>query len=222
MIIWLASYPRSGNTLLRQILKQVFEQNTYSAHNDSPVLDLHEEVSSLVGHANYAEPWNGFYNNSRYSPELTIVKTHMPPLDAGKAIFVVRDGRAALVSYFHLLHDFRGRIETTLAKVIQGHTPFGSWSDHLDAWQPLNRPDTLLLRFEDLRDKPDKCISLLARFTELRPRNEWCNPLNRLHTVMPEFFRKGCNATNMAELRNADEDLFWKFHREWMEKLGYI
>ena len=31
MIVWLASYPRSGNTLLRQVLKRCFGLDSYEA-----------------------------------------------------------------------------------------------------------------------------------------------------------------------------------------------
>jgi hypothetical protein len=33
MIVWIASYPRSGNTLTTQILGQVFRQLSYEKYN---------------------------------------------------------------------------------------------------------------------------------------------------------------------------------------------
>ena len=38
MIVWLASYPRSGNTFLRMVLHFVYGQKTYSLYND-PLLE---------------------------------------------------------------------------------------------------------------------------------------------------------------------------------------
>jgi hypothetical protein len=97
MIIWLASYPRSGNTLLRQIFWQVFDHPTYSDSNDPKDLGIHEAGATLVGHRNYTPPWSDFYSAARKASTLNLVKTHHPPRDAGKTIYIVRDGRAALV-----------------------------------------------------------------------------------------------------------------------------
>jgi len=221
MIIWLASYPRSGNTLLRQILKQVFGQETYSDSNDLKDLGLHKAGRSIVGHRNYQESWDEFYDAARRGDRLCFVKTHGPPRDLEKAICIVRDGRSAIVSYYHLLRDYRRRADIDLTMVIRGETPMGSWSKQLDAWQPLQRADSLLLRFENLRLRPEKCISDISNFTGLRPVNSWVNPLRELRTAMPGFARHGDDRRNIEELNGENDLLFWELHGDWMERLGY-
>ena len=37
LIIWISSYPRSGNTFLRTILKNCLGQFTYSIYNDNEI-----------------------------------------------------------------------------------------------------------------------------------------------------------------------------------------
>jgi hypothetical protein len=37
MIIWLASFPRSGNTFFRTLLHALYGQNTYAAHSDPEI-----------------------------------------------------------------------------------------------------------------------------------------------------------------------------------------
>jgi hypothetical protein len=221
MIIWLASYPRSGNTLLRQILWQVFDHPTYSDSNDPKDLGIHEAGAKLVGHRNYTPPWSDFYVAAKEDSTLTLVKTHHPPKDDERAIYIVRDGRAAIVSYFHLLRDLRGRTEICLDAVIRGETPLGSWSKNLDHWQPQVRPDTLLLRFEDLRHRTEQCIRSVSEFTGLAPVRPWENPLVKLREAMPGFVRHGSNRSNIAELGRADLQLFWALHGGWMNTLGY-
>jgi len=221
MIIWLASYPRSGNTLLRQIFWQVFDHTTYSDSNDPKDLGIHEAGATLVGHRNYTPPWSDFYTAVKKDSALNLVKTHHPPRDSEKTIYIVRDGRAALVSYFHLLRDFRGRAEICLDAVIRGETPLGSWSKNLDHWQPQARPDTLLLRFEDLRHQTEECIGAIAEFTGLAPVRPWESPLVQLRKAMPDFVRHGDNQSNIAELEGVDEQLFWELHGGWMKTLGY-
>jgi hypothetical protein len=79
------------------------------------------------------------------------VKTHDPPEDNCKAIYIVRDGRSTCVSFYHYLKDFPHLdLKFSIRDVIAGFTPFGSWGDHLDHWKPLDRPNTLFLKYEDL------------------------------------------------------------------------
>ena len=72
MIIWLASYPRSGNTLLRTILKRCFDRVSYAdeaIHVDSPI----RSDSSLVGHRELPVPWPEFYAEATALPETWFV-----------------------------------------------------------------------------------------------------------------------------------------------------
>lgn len=221
MIIWLASYPRSGNTLLRQIFRQVFDQDTYSDGNDRKDLGICGVGATIVGHRNYTVAWDEFYTANRKSAPSIFVKTHCAPRDSGKTIYVVRDGRAALVSYFHFLRDLRGKNDLTLRKVIHGDTFWGSWSAHLDKWQPQERPATLLLRYEDLRNRAEECIAAVADFAGLEPRRKWRSPLQELREAMPGFFRSGEDHLNIKEMQGAEERDFWERHGAWMNKLGY-
>lgn len=50
MITSLASYPRSGSTLLRQVLKQVFEQETYTDSNEPKGLGINQSRHPIAGH----------------------------------------------------------------------------------------------------------------------------------------------------------------------------
>jgi hypothetical protein len=55
MIVWLASYPRSGNTLLRTILKRCLDLDSYAdepIHVESPV----RSDNALVGHRELPDP----------------------------------------------------------------------------------------------------------------------------------------------------------------------
>lgn len=49
MIVWLASYPRSGNTYLRMLLHQLHGLKTYSVYDD-PLLELLDGSAEAVGH----------------------------------------------------------------------------------------------------------------------------------------------------------------------------
>ena len=152
--IWLASYPRSGNTLMRAILYQCFGVSSTSVHvND--LGGLHD-LERYVGHFETA----GDCGCGTCTP--LVVKTHHPPPDAGPAIYVVRDGRAAAVS----LWEFYGRCKT-LREVIAGGSHFGFWADHVEAWRPWARPRTLLVRYEDMTGDLPGVLAALGAFLGL-------------------------------------------------------
>ncbi len=222
MIIWLASYPRSGNTLLRTMIKTVFGRPTYSKYDDRHEIGADAGVAAEVGHRFLGAAWPDAYDRLRRDAELYLVKTHDPPEDAGPAVYVVRDGRSACRSFFHYLTDF-DRLDGPVAvgDVVAGAVPFGSWGGHLEAWRPLDRPNTLVVKYEDLIADPAREIGRLAAFTGLAPIGDWRNDFDRLHAMHPRFFRAGAKNDAAVALDGADLDLFWACHGGWMRRLGY-
>ena len=123
--IWLASYPRSGNTMLRYLLNQVFDLKTTSLYDgDTRLFGAVAGVPELVGHYDRGAVGHGSGGPSGYA----FVKTHEPPIDSGPAIYIVRDGRSALVSYMHYLRRAEG-VAVDLPSIIKGEVWPGSWSE---------------------------------------------------------------------------------------------
>lgn len=140
-VIWLASYPRSGNTFLRTILWQCFGLRSASVYPND--VGGNKALEDHVGHIEHGP--NGqilFPDNS-----LPLVKTHKYSTDHNPAIYVVRDCRAASNSLFHF---YQGNLP--LEAIIEGRHRFGTWSSHLESWRPWERPDTLLLKYEDMKN----------------------------------------------------------------------
>jgi hypothetical protein len=222
MIIWLASYPRSGNTMLRMILRQSFGVETYSIYDDKTDIAKSSTVSALVGHRSMGMKARDFVRESKESSDVRFLKTHSPPLDGSPAIYVVRDGRAAVVSYFRYLKDVRDRADVAMRDVIEGRNVyFSSWSGSLREWNPLVRPKTLLLRYEDLVDDAETAITQIGEFTGLSPVSAWENEFERMRTLYPEFFRAGSNQKNIAALRGDELEMFWALHGEMMDSMRY-
>jgi hypothetical protein len=222
MIVWLASYPRSGNTLLRTMIHRVFGLPTHSIYDDRGDIGADEATTKAVGHAFLGGSWDERYPQLRDAAEVAFVKTHDGPTDDEKAVYVVRDPRAAIASYFHYLKDFRPDwAGCTIRDVASGVVPFGPWSYHLDRWNPLERPRTLLLRYEDLLTRPQQAIERLAQFCYLPAKCQWNNDFAGLHRVNPRFFRQGSATFDRSEY---DEDsllLLDALHGDWMDRLGY-
>lgn len=179
MIIWMASYPRAGNSYLKDILEDCFGLHTYSIYDELRQPKINVEAA-------------------RQSPEVYFVKTHEMPQDSAPALYIVRDGRDVLVSYAQFIlrmhkhepsksalylayarHYFfykrdghkrrypfkRFKLEfknktfegidpeefrSTLHNLIVYNQSFGGWGPHVTAWTQRQAP-TAVIRFEELK-----------------------------------------------------------------------
>jgi len=203
------------------MLKEVFECKTYTKYYRPP---LASDGTLVIHEASATAPldgaWPDAYARMSASKETCLVKTHDVPEDEGRAVYVVRNGFAASHSYQCYLRDVNHK-RFSLAEVILGKPKFGSWGYHLDAWQPFERPNTLLLSYEDLVQKPEEQIAKLSEFCGLRRQNEWKNEFDNLHNQNPSFFRKGKAGDSSGEFSAMERDLFLSLHGDWMQRLGY-
>lgn len=152
-VVWLASFPRSGNTLLRTIMHHCF--GLYSGSVYKQDLGDNKALHKYVGHIEHNE--NGTID---FPPgNIPLIKTHQYPKDNKPAIYVVRDGRAACLSMLKFYKN-----EIPLEAIIRGQTPFGTWADHIAAWHPWDRPDTLFLRFEELTEDLPAVLQKISAF----------------------------------------------------------
>jgi hypothetical protein len=215
-VTWLASYPRSGNTLLRTILKRCFGQASQSIYDDADLSD--SELSSLVGHETVGDDAQAFIARAAHERRNLYVKTHeMPPPDKHSSIYVVRDGRSAVVSHTHYLREILGR-DITLAEVIEGKVGH-SWSRHVRAWMP--RPHSLLVRYEDLAAGKAATLKSISDFIGKPQLHAFDISFEALHAISPAFFRSGSDWTNILEMDGAAQRLFEQLHGETLHALGY-
>lgn len=220
MIIWIASYPRSGNTLCRIILKEAFDHYSYSIFNDKKDIGSDEATREAVGHQFLPDAWDKQYPALQQTPDTVFVKTHLPPFDDGKAIYVVRDPRDVLASYYHYFQAYKN-IRLDIQEFIKGKAGFGGWGNHLDAWQPLTRPSTLLVKYEDLVGNPGREIGRISQFCGIEPVKTWVNDFEKYRSINPKFFRKGVVGGHETEMGNKEIELLWSYCGDWMRRLGY-
>lgn len=153
--VWLASYPRSGNSLLRTVLWQCFGLRSASVYPND--LGGNTELERYVGHIEHGPDRRiHFPENS-----LPLVKTHEHPTDKNPSIYIVRDGRAASVSLWQFYHE-----KLPLEAVIAGQHRFGTWSNHVAAWRPWERPNTLLVKYEEIISNLPRILEEISAFLE--------------------------------------------------------
>jgi hypothetical protein len=183
---------------------------------------LTDTAKGIFGHQDLNSEWNTFYQQATNSKDNYLVKTHLFPSDDQKAIYVVRDGRQTLVSYYHYHREFLGEQKLTLLQLIMGLDYYGGWSEHYKAWVE-NRPQTLVVHYKDLVSGNPETIKILAEYIYMKEKiYPWKNPFDLLNKENPLFFRKGNIQWEgdpiWSEFNNS---IFYELHGELMELLGY-
>jgi hypothetical protein len=222
MTIWLASYPRSGNTCARIALRYLFGIPSRSIYPEHDMEGLGPVIGELPPEMD-VEP----------ASECCFLKTHeMPGEDHWPAIYLVRDGRDTLVSYAHyVLSEERGispgsdreLFLRTLQELILSRERFGGWGQHILAWTQRTAPNCVV-RFEDLIAGPEKELRrALAAIGGLQLTQTGVSlpSFEKLHQAVPWFFRSGKVGAWPAQMPPYLQALFWEHHGEAMEALGY-
>lgn len=219
MIVWLASYPRSGNTFLRVVLNQALGQATYSIYDDLQDIAADDATAAVVGHQPLPRGFS--IDKARAAKRRYLIKTHeLAPEHADKAIYVVRDGRASIWSYKNYRRDYE-LPDQPLSEFFEGKVMFGSWGDHLRSWQPSKRPDTLLLHFESLVKHPAEAAAKIASFLNLRRSAAKVDRFQKLQSVNPRMFRSGDNQAWVDHFTVREHHQFWQVDGDVMARYGY-
>lgn len=206
--IWLASYPRSGNTLLRTVLWQCFGLRSASIYPND--LGGNSELEKYVGHIEHGP------NGQILFPEggLPLVKTHGPPTDDDPAIYVVRDGRSAIVSLWQFYSQ-----QLPLEAVVAGEHRFGTWANHLAAWRPWERRDTLLVKYEEILADLPATLAAISAFLNRDVLADRIADRDHIAGVDGRWVRS--KSQHKPEISGALLERFTELNGELMRKIGY-
>ncbi len=221
MIIWLASYPRSGNTFFRRAL--------YSRYGVRSGTLYHHAKPPQSGSTGYhdATKLEGFASDT----DAHWVKTHGLPLqDEFPAVYLLRDGRDSLVSYAHFVlgHEEKDGandpdlFHSTLSDLIVAPSEFGTWSENVRSW--VGRPNVQVVRFEDLIADPAGELARVRRQLGMTGDGQTLGEIptfRELHKAEPSMFRSGLVGGWRTAMPTDLEELFWQHHGEVMESVGY-
>lgn len=208
-IVWLASYPRSGNTFLRTILWQCFGLRSASIYPND--LGGNKKLEQYVGHIEHGpDKQIRFPENS-----IPLVKTHEYARDKNPAIYVIRDGRAACVSLWKF---YNKRIP--LEAIIEGQHRFGTWSNHVRSWEPWDRPNTLLLKYENMTNNLPDIMNSISDFLK---RGLITESIPDRNTIAGEDGRWVKTKTDWrSELSGDLLERFNQANKEILVKAGYL
>lgn len=211
-LFWLASFPRSGVTMLRIMLYQNFGLRSISLYQEHA---LGKKFMAVTGDVATAEEAHIVASRQGIVP----VKTHRLPRDVapGRAIVVVRDGRAIMSS----LREFYASICLTILpmeKIIRGEHPWGDWTEWIKTWRAEER-ETLWLKYEEMVCRFDAQVNRIGEFIGRKPANYKRTEFRNLRQINPWMFRRG---KMDHTLKPEEEELFWELHAETMDSLGYL
>jgi hypothetical protein len=227
MLVWVASFPRSGNTFLRIILHRLYGVRTSTVYDIDGVAErLGEE---LIGYTERP----GSLADMRASDEPHFIKTHRQrdaDVDENDpAICLVRDGRDALVSWARQSSEkdpnsYEAELQAKILRV--GTTGTGSWGNNVLSWLRPPAPRSVVLRYEDLIRDPRAAVTpiIAAVAPALAQRPDADIPsLEELRRHDDRFFRRGRVGSHHDELPAGARQLFWSRldNQAAMTLLGY-
>jgi hypothetical protein len=240
-LVWLASYPRSGNTLLRIILNHNFGLKSYSIYNDPNDIGKISEVGKVVGHVNMdwsflgkhssqlqPEDFEKFDRLRYHSDQLSFVKTHSPRHEGftlDRVIYIYRDGRSALRSHASYAVNFskgsQSEEEILEQLLVCGAELPSTWNNHIISWSNHSQDKILFLKFEDVVSDFQLTFEKISRFLNLPILRNDILTFEQLHAINPHFFRKGKKKSWHDLFDDKRNALFWFLNNEAMTLLGY-
>jgi hypothetical protein len=151
--VFIVGYPKSGNTWFQNIILGVMYG--VDARLSPPVL-----ARDLVPDVHF----NGFYR--RYSKPMYFKSHHLPQASYRRVVYLLRDGRDVMVSYYHYLEALEKRKLDFLELVKNGLDLLPcKWHEHVEAWEKNSYgADMLFVRYEDMISDPMREVKRFVDF----------------------------------------------------------
>jgi len=226
MIIWIASYPKSGNTFLRTFLASYYYSKKGKFDFDL-LLKIHQfpnmkfsKTKSLC-EEDASSKWILNQNEFFDKDNLNFVKTHncLLPYKGNKfttkdqtigAIYVVRDPRNVITSMTHhysityeialkkMLDDNATLLQKSYDGDFSNFTYLSSWSKNYRSWKNSNEFKMLFIKYEDLElNKEDTFAKVLAFINALS---------NYEKDIDEKKFYNSLKSTSFSNLQNKEKN----------------
>jgi len=175
--VYLTSYPKSGNSWVNMLLANILnEVRGYSLRVD--YFTMHEIIPDI-------------YVNPRRIIQIDpprIIKTHEPfnawnkrisiigkEFRFPRAIYIVRDGRDVMVSYYYERTAIYGDQGSITDFIKNTDKKIGSWADHIRGWlinnNTLDPRNILIIKFEEVRSDTFSILQKILDFIGLEVDN---------------------------------------------------
>ena len=190
MIIWIASYPKSGNTYIRSFLSAYYYSNNGEFNfNLLKYIEQFPDKQFFEGFINSKEEvsklWVSTQKKIVSSKKVRFLKTHSaygsydnnpfttPDITLG-GIYIIRDPRNVAISLMnHFSLDQSGAIEMLIDEnrgIKSADNNFATyaflstWANHYKSWSNIKSFKTCLIKYEDLEKNSEKVLINLVKF----------------------------------------------------------
>ena len=194
MIVWLSSYPKSGNTWVRLFLDNLLSPNKEFNINDN-VIGQFPLRSHFLNLSDNIDNQDEFAKNCIKAQQkvnlentLKIFKTHnafwnwrggehtfTDEINTLGVIYIVRDPRniiTSVLNYFHKKNYYDALEFMKENKILGGNeaeiglpTIIGSWSNHYNSWKKFKK-NFLIIKYENLIKNPFEEFSKIISYLE--------------------------------------------------------
>ncbi len=150
--VFIVGYPKSGHTWFQNLVAGVVYGIDTQYAPDVLVQDLIPDVHQKQYYRRYHAP---MFFKSHY----------LPRPDYRRVVYLLRDGRDVMVSFYHHNRAIKGDQIDFLSMVQTGDESFGKWHQHVRDW--LRNPfqaNMLVIRYEDLVHKTAEELERFCQF----------------------------------------------------------
>nr|XP_060609202.1 amine sulfotransferase-like [Anolis sagrei ordinatus] len=244
--IFLVTFPKSGTIWTQNILSLILHEGHRNGTEDMDLLDRVPWLEYNVRNIDYV---------NRPSPRL--FATHLPyylapkglKMKRGKVIYVIRNPKDVLVSYYHFskvsvkleeVEDFEIIMERFLAGKVVGNL----WLDHVEGWSSQrDNLNILFLMYEEMKKNLRSSVLKICNFLGRKLTEEELDDVvdkasfdkmsadsrTNYSTTPPDvldfskgrFLRKGTIGDWKNMMTVAQSERFDSVFKEWMEKLPF-
>ena len=235
MIIWLASYPKSGNTFVRSLLSSYIfsEDGNFNFEllkniKQFPDNSLFKEIG--VDPNNEDEMFKNYINAQKVFNEeksIRFLKTHSCFVNNQNfrftdrhntlgVIYIVRDPRNIITSHSHHFQQTPEKsLENLLSHQYLGKTSerhcttyISSWKHHYNSWKVYDKFNRYcLIKYEDLVNDTEKTFLKILKFIAHLGRVNFTYDKTKFHnTLKTTYFEKMQNMEEKETFAEAKED----------------
>lgn len=229
--VFLVTYPKSGTNWVGFFLASIVaerESGEYDGFNLATyrdwVPDINREYTSGKGLSRYEDMTDPriFTVHATYDPDLP------------RVIYLVRDPRAVMVSYYWHHRRVDDEMELSIEEFVDRNDVWpGDWADHVSGWLDHRDGNVLTVRYEDLQRDPDEHFERIVQFTGLEPRDQLdkyieFSSFDNMAEAEPKrekkdvpFMRRGATSSWEEELPRRSVELIEHRYGDLMDQLGY-
>jgi len=245
MIIWLASYPKSGNTFLRSLLASYFysEDGTFEFEilkniEQFPINEIFDKIGVDINDKYLvAKNYIKSQEEINKSKKLSFLKTHSSFCkmynkfnfsdlkNSLGVIYIVRDPRNIVTSFAHHnskdIEETCGLLTNEIAVGNEKGEPevyMGSWSFNFNSWKIYQKSNKyLLIKYEDLiSDTKNELIKILKFINKLG---------SSQFEIFEEKLEKVIETTNFYNMKKLEDTQGFeeaKFNEETGERIPFF